>query len=157
MDSLPELESLLREALAAELRHRRGTGTVNRLEEIRRVCHETYTNPANWTQGALIELRERGTDAYVGTFREYLHKKVNARKLTRETAADEPLTIQYVEGELWLGGPFQHVVDPPTEGELAAIRAYWKPQRWRPAWLHLKRGGPLHTKTGDELLEELMQ
>ena len=152
-----ELETLLKEAIASELRNRRGRGTVCRLEEIKRVCHQTYADPANWTAGSLIELTHRETGSFLGYFRELTHNRVPARKLVRASdPAGEAAVVQFVEGDLWLGDPFQHTVDPLTEGEQAAVRAYYQPHYWRPKWKH-KRPGTLTRKSAEELMKELMQ
>lgn len=152
-----ELDQLLAESLAIELRHRRGKGSVNRLEEIKRVCHSTYTNEDNWLPGRLIELSHRDTGSYIGLFQEMLHRRVNARKLVRVIQTELPaerlnsLCVEYVEGPLWLGGPFTHVVDPPTEADIAAVRKYFRPHYWKPAWK------PARPKSADQLLNEITQ
>jgi hypothetical protein len=158
-----ELDSLLAEALAIEFRNHRGKGSINRLEAIKEICHQTYTNPDNWRLGPLVELHHRESGSFIGVFREHFHKKVNARKLVRVDAEmavtkdeiDSPPTIQFVEGPEWLGGPFVHNVDPPTEDDIRAVRQYYRPHYWRPAWMHLK--GNKQGKTADALLDELAE
>lgn len=151
---MDELETLLAEALQHELHQRRGKGTINRLSQIRDACHAVYSNPENWTASRTIALVHVESGETLGLFQEYLHKKTIARKLCRIEAGDNPVE-ERVSGPEWLGG-YVHRVDPPTESEIARIRAAWLPRTWKPAWKHLttKRARPA-PRTADEMLEEL--
>jgi hypothetical protein len=151
-----ELDSLLAEALSINLRNGRGKGSLLRLEAIKQIAHRTYTNPENWRACNIIELRHRETDSYLGTFQEFLHIRVSARKLERITAVDtvEVTRVEFVEGPEWLGGPWHHVVDPPTESEISEIRKAFHPHYWQPVWLH-KQAKRVPPRTADQLLDEL--
>lgn len=145
------LENLLREALTHELNHKRGKGTINRLAEIRTICSSMYTNPDNWAATRTIALVHLETGETLGLFQEYQHKKTTARKLERiasDNTAD--CNTEFVSGPQWIQ-PYIHKVDPPTEGELAHIRAKWVPKMWKPAWKHLKHS----TQSVESMLEEL--
>src|SRR5580698_5395742 len=110
MDSL---DSLLKEALDAELRNRRGKGTITRLNAIKEICHATWTNPANWRSTGFVRVIH-DSGAEIGLFQEFKHTKYSALQLKRapEGAVGDlsAVDVLHVEGPQWLG-PFQHVVD----------------------------------------------
>lgn len=88
-----DLDSLLSEALKAELNNRRGRGTVTRLNLIQESLHQSFANPQNWKDlGTVVVMYAddaTGEQTTVGLFRDLEHIRTGARKLLRVTV-DSP-------------------------------------------------------------------
>ena len=152
------LDDLLAEALAIELRNRRGPNSVKRLRQIQSICTQSLHNPESWqrTRTVLILHNEAGS---LGYFEEFVHKTSRARKLHRLDSEPEGYyETEIVRSSEWLGGPLIHHVDPPTETEISRIREFYKPRLVRYPWKHLRgqrRQSTLPHRSADELLESL--
>lgn len=157
---MEELDNLLAEALIIAMRNKRGQGSVQRLREIDNTLNQSFHNPENWVARRTLHIIHNNPEVgSLGFFQEHIHKQSGARRLTRLETEPEFAELEIVTGREWCG-PLQHTVDPPTEGEISAIRAYWKPSSLRFAWKHLcghhkPPAKPSVTRTPEQLLMEL--
>lgn len=132
------LDDLLAEALAIELRKRRGTHSVQRLRLIGEVVRASFSEDSWRAARVLHIIHNNQAVGSLGYFQEYAHLRTAARKLVRIDGEPARYEVEIVSGREW-AGPCQHVVDPPTEGEIAAIRAHWQPHAVQFAWKHLEK------------------
>lgn len=160
---MEDLDNLLAEALTIAMRNKRGQGSVARLRTIGETLNQSFNNPDNWTARRILHILHNNPEVgSLGYFQEHIHRQSGARRLTR--LEFEPLysELEIVTGREWCG-PLQHTVDPPTEGEISAIREYWHPTSLRFAWKHLRgerRVKPITkpqvaNRTPEQMLKEL--
>lgn len=134
-----ELDGLLAEALAHQLNHCRGKGSVNRLKAIDLEIHNTYANPENWDQTGLVVItyidERTGEQTNLGIFQETIHRRTQARKLSRVelndtaiafTPTETPVKHWLTHDEVLLYGPPVYCTPSPPQSvyERQAIRDY---------------------------------
>lgn len=120
-----------------------------------------FRDPTNWKENRIVLLLHNHTKESIGYFQELLFRgNINIRRLVRIPEPSDPaalVDLEIVDGPVWEGKSVRHLVDPPTEGELAMLRAKWIGRTFRPAWKHLGKPGIASRKNidVDALLKEV--
>jgi hypothetical protein len=131
-----DLDSLLAEALKAQLSRPQGEGSVKRIKGINAAVHETFANPDNWDQTGVVLIiyidEKTGEQFTIGKFQERIHRRTGGRQLHRveddlACCKGPPGLISEIWKDPYLIGPpapYCPPAEPANPYEKQAIRDY---------------------------------